>query len=51
LNDPEHAAAVRKRLKDVRRSLGEPGVVTRIARSILDSLNLPAGKADEKVSL
>ncbi|MGP0565394.1 MULTISPECIES: lipid-A-disaccharide synthase [unclassified Nitrospina] len=51
LNDPEHAAEFRQRLKDVRRSLGEPGVVDRIAQNILDSLNLPSGTADEKVSL
>lgn len=52
LNDPQHAAEFRQRLKDVRRSLGEPGVVDRIAHSILDSLNPPAaGPSDEKVSL
>ncbi|MCF8719543.1 lipid-A-disaccharide synthase [Nitrospina gracilis] len=51
LNDPERAAEFRRRLKDVRRSLGEPGVVNRIAQNIIDSLNLPAGASDEKVSL
>ncbi|CCQ89555.1 Lipid-A-disaccharide synthase [Nitrospina gracilis 3/211] len=51
LNDPKRAAEFRQRLKDVRRSLGEPGVVDRIAKNILDSLNLPSSTADEKVSL
>ncbi|CAI2717184.1 lipid-A-disaccharide synthase [Nitrospina watsonii] len=42
LNDAERAARFHQQLKDVRRSLGEPGVVDRIAQNILDSLNPPA---------
>ena len=40
LKDPEQARAVRERLQQVRESLGEPGVVDRIARSMADSMNL-----------
>jgi lipid-A-disaccharide synthase len=40
LKDPEQARAVRERLQKVRASLGEPGVVARIARSMAGSMNL-----------
>jgi len=40
LKDPEQARAVRNRLQKVRASLGTPGVVDRIARSMADSMNL-----------
>ena len=40
LKDPEQASAVRERLQKVRESLGTPGVVARIARSMADSMNL-----------
>ncbi len=40
LKDPEQARAVRNRLQKVRASLGAPGVVDRIARSMADSMNL-----------
>jgi lipid-A-disaccharide synthase len=43
LKDPEHARLVRERLQKVRESLGEPGVVTRVARSMADSMNLSPG--------
>jgi lipid-A-disaccharide synthase len=43
LKDPEQARAVRDRLQKVRASLGEPGVVTRIARSMADSMKLSSG--------
>ncbi|MDH5762762.1 MAG: lipid-A-disaccharide synthase [Nitrospinota bacterium] len=41
LQDPEHMRAVRNRLQKVRESLGAPGVVARIARSMADSMKLP----------
>jgi lipid-A-disaccharide synthase len=40
LKDPEHARVVREKLQTVRESLGKPGVVARIARSMADSMNL-----------
>ncbi len=40
LKDPDQARAVRERLQKVRESLGTPGVVTRIARSMAGSMNL-----------
>ena len=43
LKDPEYAKAVRERLQKVRESLGAPGVVERIARSMADSMNLSPG--------
>jgi lipid-A-disaccharide synthase len=43
LKDPEQARAVRDRLQEVRASLGTPGVVARIARSMADSMNLSSG--------
>ncbi len=43
LKDPEQARAVRDRLQKVRASLGEPGVVKRIARSMANSMNLSPG--------
>ena len=43
LKDPEKARAVRERLHKVRESLGAPGVVERIARSMADSMNLSPG--------
>lgn len=43
LKDPEQARAVRGRLQKVRASLGEPGVVKRIARSMANSMNLSPG--------
>jgi lipid-A-disaccharide synthase len=43
LEDPEQARAVREKLQKVRKSLGEPGVVARIARSMADSMNLSPG--------
>ncbi len=43
LRDPEQARAVREKLQKVRESLGTPGVVVRIARSMADSMNLSSG--------
>ncbi len=43
LRDPEQARAVREKLQKVRESLGTPGVVARIARSMADSMNLSSG--------
>ena len=43
LKDPEQARAVRERLQKVRESLGAPGVVARIARSMAHSMNLSQG--------
>ena len=43
LKDPERARAVREKLRKVRESLGTPGVVARIARSMADSMNLSSG--------
>jgi lipid-A-disaccharide synthase len=43
LKDPEQDRAVKKRLQKVRESLGAPGVVERIARSMAGSMNLPSG--------
>ena len=43
LKDPEQERAVRERLLQVRESLGTPGVVARIARSMADSMNLSSG--------
>jgi len=43
LKDPEQARMVRERLQRVRESLGTPGVVERIARSMADSMNLTPG--------
>ncbi len=43
LKDPEQAHAVRNRLQKVRQSLGTPGVVARIARSMADFMNLSPG--------
>jgi lipid-A-disaccharide synthase len=43
LKDPEQARAVRERLQKVRESLGAPGVVERIARSMADSMKLSPG--------
>ena len=43
LKDPEYAHAVRERLQKVRESLGAPGVVERIARSMADTMNLSPG--------
>ena len=40
LKDPEKARAVRDRLQKVRASLGKPGVVKRIARSMANTMNL-----------
>ena len=40
LKDPEQARAVRDRLQKVRASLGKPGVVKRIARSMANTMNL-----------
>ena len=40
LKNLEQARAVRERLQKVRESLGTPGVVARIARSMADSMNL-----------
>jgi lipid-A-disaccharide synthase len=40
LKDPEKARAVRDRLQKVRASLGEPGVVKRVARSMANTMNL-----------
>ncbi len=40
LKDPEQARAVKERLQQVRESLGSPGVVARIARSMAESMNL-----------
>ena len=43
LKNPEQAQAVRERLQKVRESLGAPGVVARIARSMAKSMNLTSG--------
>ena len=43
LKNPDQARAVKERLQKVRESLGTPGVVTRIARSMADFMNLSAG--------
>lgn len=43
LKDPEQARAVKEKLQKVRESLGKPGVVPRIARSMADSMNLSPG--------
>jgi lipid-A-disaccharide synthase len=43
LKDPEQARVVKERLQKVRESLGSPGVVERIARSMADSMNLSPG--------
>jgi len=43
LKDPEQARMVKSRLQKVRESLGEPGVVARIARSMANSMNLTSG--------
>jgi lipid-A-disaccharide synthase len=43
LKDPEQARMVKDRLQKVRESLGEPGVVARIARSMADSMKLTSG--------
>jgi lipid-A-disaccharide synthase len=43
LKDPEQARAVKDRLQKVRESLGKPGVVARIARSMADSMKLTPG--------
>ena len=43
LKNPEKDRTVRERLQKVRDSLGEPGVVVRIARSMADSMNLSPG--------
>ena len=43
LKDPEQARAVRERLQKVRESLGAPGVVERVARSMANSMNLSSG--------
>ena len=43
LKNPEQARAVRAQLQKVRESLGAPGVVERVARSIADSMNLSPG--------
>lgn len=43
LKDPEQARAVKENLQKVRESLGKPGVVPRIARSMADSMNLSPG--------
>ena len=43
LKDPEQAQVVRERLQKVRESLGAPGVVARIARSMADSMNFSSG--------
>ena len=43
LKDPEQARTVREKLQKVRESLGTPGVVARIARSMADSMNLSSG--------
>jgi len=51
LKDPEKERAVRGRLQQVRESLGSPGVVARIARSMADCMNLPLGVGNEKASL
>jgi len=43
LKNPEKDRTVRERLQNVRDSLGEPGVLVRIARSMADSMNLSPG--------
>jgi lipid-A-disaccharide synthase len=43
LKDPEQARAVKDQLQKVRESLGTPGVVARIARSMADSMKLTPG--------
>ena len=51
LKDPAREKALREKLQKVRDSLGTPGVVKRIAESMAESMNLPAGTHDEKASL
>ncbi len=51
LTQPETNRALRDRLLKVRESLGTPGVVDRIAKSIVDSLNPTTGTTNEKVSI
>jgi len=51
LTQPETNRALRERLRKVRESLGTPGVVDRIAQSIVDSLNQPSHSTNEKISI
>ncbi len=51
LRDPQKEREVRERLQQVRESLGSPGVVARVARSMADAINLPVRVHDEKNSL
>lgn len=51
LKDPAHQDRVKKDLLEVRRSLGRPGVVQRIASSICKSLNLSVGTPNEETSV
>ncbi len=51
LLDPEKSKSVRSRLLEVRSSLGQPGVLDRIANSIITALNLPNRTSNEKISL
>lgn len=51
LKDPAKARAVRERLQQVRESLGAAGVVSRIARSMAESMNLPREIRNEKASI
>lgn len=51
LKDPAKARAVRERLQRVRESLGTAGVVSRIARSMAESMNLPREIRNEKASI
>ena len=48
LKNPENARSVRERLQQVRESLGAPGVVARVARSMAKFMNLPDAALDEK---
>ena len=48
LQNPERMQAVRARLQQVRQALGAPGVVQRIAQSMIETMNFPAGMPDEK---
>ena len=48
LENPERMQAIRARLDKVRQSLGAPHVIQRIAQSMIETMNLPAGKPDEK---
>ncbi|GJL78604.1 MAG: lipid-A-disaccharide synthase [Nitrospinaceae bacterium] len=48
LNNPERLKAVKSRLLKIRESLGEPGVMKRVAESICQYLDQPAGH--EKIS-